>query len=88
MSWTWRIDERAFKELRKLAPSVQRQIITYLDERVTGTAGPRAFGKALKGNLAGLWRYRIADYRVICQIQDDELVVIVVAVGHRRNIYE
>ena len=87
MSWAWRIDERALKELRKLGPDARRQIVEYLDQRVAGTNDPRAFGKAWKGNLAGLLRYRIGDYRVICQIQDGELVVLVVADGHRRDIY-
>jgi mRNA interferase RelE/StbE len=86
--WVWRIDERALKELRKLGPAAQRQIISYLDDRVVGTNDPRSFGKALKGTLGGLWRYRVGDYRVLCQIQDGALIVLVVAVGHRRDVYE
>ncbi len=48
---------------------------------------PRRFGKALRHELQGLWRYRIGDYRVVCQIQDEQLIVLALSVGHRRNIY-
>ena len=88
MIWAWKTDERALKELRKLGPDARRQIVAYLDERVAEANDPRSFGKALKGNLAGLWRYRVEDYRILCQIQDGELTVLVVAVGHRRDVYE
>ncbi len=88
MSWVYRLDERAFKELRKLGKQAQREILNYLDERVAGEGDPRRFGKGLKADLAGLWRYRVGDYRILCQIQDGELLVLVVAVGHRREIYQ
>lgn len=87
MSWVYSIDERALKDLRKLGKQAQREIIDYLDNRVVGEGDPRRFGKGLKAELAGLWRYRVGDYRILCQIRDGELLVLVVAVGHRRNIY-
>ncbi len=87
MSWAYRFDERALKELKKLGHQAQRDILAYLDERVTANADPRRFGKALKADLAGLWRYRVGDYRILCQIQDQKLLVLVVAVGHRKDIY-
>ena len=87
MDWVYRFDARALKELKKLGPDAQRAIIRYLDERVTGGADPRRFGKALKAELASLWRYRVGDYRILCQIRDRELLILVVAVGHRKNIY-
>ncbi len=87
MNWVYRFDERALKELRKLGRQAQREIIAYLDERVAGDADPRRFGKGLKAALAGLWRYRVGDYRILCQIKDRELLVLVVAVGHRKDIY-
>ena len=87
MSWVYRFDERALKELRKLGKPAQRDIIAYLDERITGNGDPRRFGKGLKADLAGLWRYRVGDYRILCQIKDGELLVLVVAVGHRRDVY-
>lgn len=88
MNWAYSFDERAFKELRKLGTQAQRDIISYLDERISSEADPRRFGKGLKADLAGLWRYRVGDYRILCQIRDRELLVLVVAVGHRRDVYE
>lgn len=87
MSWVYRFDDRALKELRKLGKPAQRDIISYLDERIAGDGDPRRFGKGLKADLAGLWRYRVGDYRILCQIRDSELLVLVVAAGHRRDIY-
>lgn len=87
MSWVYRFDDRALKELHKLGKNAQRDIVAYLDERIAGEGDPRRFGKGLKLALAGLWRYRVGDYRVLCQIRDGELLVLVVAVGHRRDVY-
>ena len=87
MNWAYRFDERALKELKKLGKQARRDIVTYLDERVAGDADPRRFGKRLKGELGGLWRYRVGDYRIICQIREGELLVLVVAVGHRKDVY-
>ncbi len=88
MSWVYRFDERALKDLRKLGKQAQREIIDYLDERVAGDQDPRRFGKGLKAELVGLWRYRVRNYRILCQIQDGELVVLVVAVGLRKDVYD
>ena len=83
--WRVEFDERAARELRKLAPEIRRKILVFLKERIE--LDPRRFGKALTSNLAGLRRYRIEDYRVICLIQDERLVVLALKVGHRRQIY-
>ena len=88
MNWGYGFDQRAAKELKKPGPQAARSIIAFLDERVATGGDPRRFGKALKADLSGLWRYRVADYRILCQIQDGELLILVVAVGHRREIYE
>ena len=85
--WRVEFDERAAKELRKLAPEIRRKILVFLKERLETELDPRRFGKVLTSNLAGLWRYRIEDYRVICLIQDERLVVLALKVGHRRQIY-
>ena len=87
MSWVYRFDDRALKELRKLGKPAQRDIIAYLDERIAGDGDPRRFVKGLKADLAGVWRYRVGDYRILCQIRDAELLVLVVAARHRRDIY-
>ena len=88
MSWVCKFDRRALRELNKLDPQSKRQILAYLEERIETDADPRRFGKRLKAKLAGLWRYRVGSYRVICQIVDNELIVLVLAVGHRKTIYE
>ncbi|MBN1404647.1 MAG: type II toxin-antitoxin system RelE/ParE family toxin [Opitutales bacterium] len=87
-SWAVKFDERAAKELRKQDRQVQTLILRYLKERIATSDDPRRFGKALQHDKAGLWRYRVGDYRIICEIRDGELVVLVIAVGHRREIYE
>jgi mRNA interferase RelE/StbE len=87
VSWVYRFDERALKELRKLDRTAQQEIIRYLDSRIAGKNDPRRFGKALQADLAGLWRYRVGNYRILCQIKDGVLLVLVVSVGHRKNIY-
>ena len=75
------------KEFRKLDRRVQETIKEWIAENLEGCANPRANGKALKGNLKGMWRYRIGDYRLICRIEDTRLVILAISVGHRRNIY-
>ncbi|OGA06405.1 MAG: addiction module toxin RelE [Betaproteobacteria bacterium RIFCSPHIGHO2_12_FULL_69_13] len=87
MAWTVEIADTAERQLRKLDPPVRRRIVDWLDDRIEGCKNPRHFGEALKGGRAGLWRYRIGDYRVICDIQDGRLVVLALAVGHRREVY-
>ena len=86
--WTVEFDDRARRELRKLDTTIQKAILRYLRERIAGADDPRRFGKALRRNLAGLWRYRVDDYRLICRIEDDRVVVLVLQVGHRRDFYE
>ena len=87
MSWSYSVRSKALRQLRKLGPGASARIFAYLDSRVAGEDDPRRFGKSLKGSLAEFWRYRVDDYRVICKIDDGELVVLVVRVGHRRNVY-
>jgi mRNA interferase RelE/StbE len=86
----WRIafDPDAARELRKLGHAPRSTIQKYLRERIATAEDPRRFGHALIGDLKGLWRYRIGDYRVVADIRDDEILVMIVAVGHRRNIYD
>lgn len=87
MAWTVEVGTFAEKQLRKLDRPVQKRLIDWLDDRITGCKNPRHFGEPLRGDLAGLWRYRIGDYRIICEIQEEKVVVLVVAIGHRREIY-
>ena len=76
------------RELNKLDPQNKQKIIAYLEKRIETNEDPRRFGKALKAELAGLWRYRVSNYRIICRIVDNELIVLILAVGHRKTIYE
>lgn len=88
MSWDYRIDDLALRELRDLGPSAARTILDFLDKRIKGCADPRAFGKPLRGGLHGLWRYRVQDYRLICELNVGKFIVILVKTGHRSNVYE
>lgn len=86
---TWKIEytESASKQLRKLDKQTARQIVDFMDERIAPLDDPRSVGKALVGPLGGLWRYRVGDYRVICEIRDGTLVTLVVQIGNRREVY-
>ncbi len=88
MSWDYRFTERAIKQLRKLGPQASQRVIAFLDERIKNCEDPRQFGKALRGDLGEFWRYRIGDYRILCQLIDGELIILVVKAGHRRDIYD
>lgn len=91
MKWSvvlvWKIEfaASAEKELARLDKSAGGRIVKYRRERVA--IDPRASGKSLRGDHAGLWRYRIGDYRVICEILDEKISVLVVRVGHRKEVY-
>jgi mRNA interferase RelE/StbE len=74
------------RQMRKLEPQVSRQIRTYLDDKDL-LDNPRSKGKILNGNMGGFWRYRIGDYRVICEIKNKELIILALKVGHRSTIY-
>lgn len=88
MAWQVEFDERAAKELKKIGPSEARKVIDYLEKKIATDEDPRRFGKPLLGDKKGLWRYRVDDYRIICTIEDDKLVVLVLRVGHRKLIYD
>jgi mRNA interferase RelE/StbE len=85
--WKVKFDDRAHKELKKIDKKIGQEILDYMQKRIATNADPRRFGKALSYDKHGLWRYRIRDYRIICQILDDELLVIALRIGHRRDIY-
>jgi mRNA interferase RelE/StbE len=87
LAWTIDYTDTARRQLRKLDKPVARRILDFLDERVAKQDDPRALGKALAGPLGTLWRYRIGDFRAICEIQDRAVRVLVLQIGHRREIY-
>ena len=86
--WHIEFDRDAARDLRKLGAQAQQLILRYLRQRIATTADPRRFGKPLTGDLKGLWRYRVGDYRIVASIEDDRFVVLIVTVGHRREVYD
>jgi mRNA interferase RelE/StbE len=88
VNWDYRIDPTAARDLGKLGPSAAIQIREYLNTRIRGRVDPRMFGKPLRGKLKGYWRYRVRDYRLLCRLEDNILIVVVVAVRHRSTIYD
>lgn len=87
MIWNLEYSAKARKQLRKLDPGTRKILLMWMDKHIDGCDNPRAFGKGLTANRSGQWRYRIGDYRVLCDIRDNELVVLAVEVGHRGEVY-
>ena len=87
MAWTIEFVPAAAKELKKLGKTEAGRIIATLETRIAPLDDPRALGSALTGELGGLWRWRIGDYRVVARIVDERITILVVRVGHRREVY-
>ena len=87
MAWTINYADSALKELRKFDRQHAKRILDFMDTRIAVLDDPRSHGKALTGPLGSLWRFRVGEYRVICDIQDAELVVLVIRVGNRKDVY-
>ena len=87
MAWRIEISETAKRNLAKLDRTIAKRIVAFLRGRLAAAADPRALGKPLRGPLREYWRYRIGDYRVICDIQDEVMRVLVIDLGHRKDIY-
>ena len=76
------------REFRKLDRYTQKMIAAWIDKNLEGCDDPRVHGKGLTANRSGQWRYRIGDYRLICEIEDNKLVILALTVGHRSEVYE
>jgi len=87
MSYKVVYTKKAIKSLKKIDKAQQRLIIAWIEKNLIGTEDPRALGKGLKGNLKAYWRYRVGNYRILADIEDDEIKVIIFNIGHRRDIY-
>jgi mRNA interferase RelE/StbE len=88
MAWKVELSADVDRELAKLDPPQRNRILKFLNERVARLDNPRSIGQALHGSRLGeFWKYRVGDYRLICKIEDDRLIVLVLRVGHRREIY-
>ncbi|EKJ5694699.1 type II toxin-antitoxin system RelE family toxin [Pectobacterium colocasium] len=88
MVWTINYSDRALKSLRKMDKQTARRIVDFMDLRIAVAADPRQSGKPLKGELGEFWRYRVGDYRILCEIRDDELIILAATIGHRREVYD
>lgn len=87
MAWAIEYTDQARQQLRKFDRLSAKRILDDMDERVAVLDDPRSLGKALSGPLGTFWRYRVGDYRVICDVQEGVIRVLVVRVGHRSNVY-
>lgn len=76
-----------YETLEKMDKFTKRIILEWIEKNLVGCSNPRLHGKALSANRAGQWRYRVGDYRIIAKIEDNKLIILVIAIGHRREIY-
>lgn len=88
MTYSVETTARFDKEFKKLDRYTQRMLKSWIEKNLVGCSDPRLHGKGLTANRVGQWRYRIGDYRLICQIDDGKLVILALSVGHRREVYE
>jgi mRNA interferase RelE/StbE len=87
LAWTLRISDTAKRQLKKLDRSTAQTLLRFLNRLLQETENPRQRGKGMTANKSGLWRYRVGDYRLVCDIQDGELLVLVLQVAHRSESY-
>jgi len=87
LAWAIQYAETAKKQLRRLDKAVARRIVDFIGQRIASGDDPRSLGKALKGPLGDLWSYRVGDYRILCDIQDGVLTVLVLRIGNWREVY-
>lgn len=85
--YTLKYSDKAVKQLSKLDKGAQKLILTWIARHLENCDNPRMKGKGLTANRSGEWRYRVGDYRVICDIRDRELIILALSIGHRKNIY-
>ena len=88
MKYEVELSERFKKEFRKLDKYTQKIIRAWINKNLVETETPRLHGKGFTANRSGQWRYRIGDYRLICQINDSKLIILALSVGHRRDVYD
>ena len=88
MAWQIELSAQVDRELSKLDPQQRKRILKFLRERLAPLDNPRSIGRALQGSKLGeFWKYRVGDYRLICKIQDKQLLILVLRAGHRREVY-
>ena len=87
MNWSVKVNDKIKKKLAKLDPQNRDRIVDFLVNTLPNLNNPRQLGQALQGNLQGYWRYRVGDYRILCEIIDNQMVIYAIEVGHRREVY-
>ncbi len=88
MKYTITFEKKADKQLGKIDKTQQRIIVNWIIKNLEDTDDPRRFGKVLKDNFANYWRYRVGDYRIIAEINDKDIKIIIIEIGHRKEIYK
>ena len=88
MTWTVKYTAQAVKQLKKLDKAQRQRIYKYIDERLLTEDHPRTVGKQLKGILSKYWSYRVGDYRLLAVIEDNELIIVMAEIAHRRHVYK
>jgi len=81
-------EKKAIKSLSKIDKSQQKMIYAWIEKNLVGIDDPKKHGKALKGNLKEYWRYRVGNYRILADIKDEEIKIIIINIGHRKDIYK
>ena len=87
-SWTILFSDLALKTLKKMDQANASLILGYLEKKLKNCSNPRLFGKALSADHKGKWRYRVGDYRILCLLEDEKILITVIAIGHRKDIYD
>jgi mRNA interferase RelE/StbE len=87
MSYRVKYDKRADRQLEKMDAGTRRLLLAYIDSKLDGIENPRSLGKALSGDHAGQWRYRVGSYRILAEIRDAEVTIYIFKIAHRRNVY-
>lgn len=80
--------EQAIKELKKIDRHTRKLILAWIGKNLEGSIDPRQYGKGLSANRSGEWRYRVGDYRIIAEIEDEKITILILTVGHRSDIYK
>ncbi|MBO5513624.1 MAG: type II toxin-antitoxin system RelE/ParE family toxin [Mogibacterium sp.] len=87
MIYELKYEAKAVRQIRKLDPATRKLLKSWIEKNLLNTTDPRQHGKALTGTLGQYWRYRVGDYRILAEINDTEVVIIIIEIGHRREIY-
>lgn len=86
--WSLEFTDRANKDFKKLDAETYRKVNAFIEKNLLQTSNPRALGKPLSGNLKEFWRYRVGNYRLICEIIDNKMIIIMMKIDHRKNVYK